>query len=901
MRKSLLTTIGLLFIKLAVAQTSIYDIQYTTIAGTNNTYPSLKVNETVTTGGIVTATNFSDGRYFISSSKGGAWNGVFVYDKSNVPNIGDSILITGKVIEYNGYTEISTLTSFSVISSNNPLPPTTKITTAQVRSEDYEGVLVEVNNCTATTTFDSYGNWWVNDGSGACEIRPGIYNLKNDNFPLTVNYPFNSIIGVVGIHYGSISLNPRSGNDIVPNTNAIVLSFDNKTLYNNDEFELPIKISVFNESITVTSYSMKLQYNPAIFEYRGFNLTGTLSETGPITDVSTSGNIVLNYSGNISLNSTDILVNLKLKPLASGNANIQFNHPTVNGTEVNLLSAGSVLCQICSTPIGDTITVVQRPLLNIPSIVTPGQQLNITCFAEPTTTDWNAELIYEGKTIPLSITQSSYSSDLQRWTLTTTIPNVDLYELYDLRVTASGGIMDDVTNAVRVIDSYKDSYYFVHLTDTHLPTHLFYEDTGSSTDESELTDLYEVIKDINLIRPEFVILTGDLINEGELEDFECRRNHTKAIEMLKKFEVPVYLVPGNHDLGGWTSTPPPQGTSRKEWWRFFGWRQPQIPPTRAEFYTHDYSFDYGNIHFTGLEAYDNYDGYMYSVYGATSFIPSQITWLQNDLAAAGSKKKVLFYHYDFKSELNLTALGVDMALWGHIHSDQGSITATPYNLATAAVCDGKRAFRVIRVNNGILQPQSTTRTHTNGDMLTINFNTANNGTLDFVSATINNNYSQSFSNGLVKFIMPKSQYGYSVTNGTLEQVLESETTATCYVGVTIPAGGNITTSITKLNYPTGIEDIERSNQKANIHPNPFNNEVKIDFSLSKEGKINLSIYNINGQLVKTLMNKKMLQGKHSAKWDGTNSANQIVEHGIFIYRLTANEKIIDSGQIVYSK
>ena len=360
-------------------------------------------------------------------------------------------------------------------------------------------------------------------------------------------------------------------------------------------------------------------------------------------------------------------------------------------------------------------------------------------------------------------------------------------------------------------------------------------------------------------------------------------------------------MPGNHDLGGWTSTPPPQGPSRKEWGRFFGWRQPQIPPTRAEFYTHDYSFDYGNIHFTGLEAYDNYDGYMYDVYGATSFIPSQITWLQNDLAAAGSKKKVLFYHYDFKSELNLTALGVDMALWGHIHSDQGSTTTTPYNLATAAVCDEKRAFRVIRVNNGTLQPQSTTRTHSNGDMLTINFNTANNGSLDFVSATINNKYSQSFSNGLVKFIMPISQYGYSVTNGTLEQVLVLETTATCYVRVSIPTGSVVTTSITKLNYPTGIDVIEGNNQKVNVYPNPFINEIKIDFNINKEENINISIYNINGQLVKTVLNKKILPGKYTVKWDGTNNANQRIGFGTYLYRFTANGTLVQSGQIVFSK
>jgi len=39
-----------------------------------------------------------------------------------------------------------------------------------------------------------------------------------------------------------------------------------------------------------------------------------------------------------------------------------------------------------------------------------------------------------------------------------------------------------------------------------------------------------------------------------------------------------------------------------------------------------------------------------------------------------------------------------MALWGHIHSNSGDINTHPYNLATAAVCDGKRAYRIIKVN-----------------------------------------------------------------------------------------------------------------------------------------------------------------------------------------------------------
>ena len=107
---------------------------------------------------------------------------------------------------------------------------------------------------------------------------------------------------------------------------------------------------------------------------------------------------------------------------------------------------------------------------------------------------------------------------------------------------------------------------------------------------------------------------------------------------------------------------------------------------KTEYLTHDYSFNYGNTHYTGLEAYINYDNYLNYIYRAESFIESQITWLNADLAAAGDMNKVLFYHYDFNDQLDLSSLGVDMALWGHNHKNTGSIYSRPYNLSTAETC-----------------------------------------------------------------------------------------------------------------------------------------------------------------------------------------------------------------------
>jgi len=105
-----------------LADMSIYDIQYTENAG-EGTYPSPVTGQVVQTGGIVTATQFSNGRFFISSSQGGAWNGIYVYNNSYQPTIGDSIQIQGEVAEYHGFTELKNISSYTLISANNPLLP----------------------------------------------------------------------------------------------------------------------------------------------------------------------------------------------------------------------------------------------------------------------------------------------------------------------------------------------------------------------------------------------------------------------------------------------------------------------------------------------------------------------------------------------------------------------------------------------------------------------------------------------------------------------------------------------------------------------------------------------------------------------------------------------------------
>jgi hypothetical protein len=74
------------------------------------------------------------------------------------------------------------------------------------------------------------------------------------------------------------------------------------------------------------------------------------------------------------------------------------------------------------------------------------------------------------------------------------------------------------------------------------------------------------------------------------------------------------------------------------------------------------------------------------------------------------------------------------------------------------------------------------------------------------------------------------------------------------------------------------------------HPNPFNPETTIQFSLSSDSNIKVSIYNIAGQKVKTVLNDTFKAGKHTVKWNGRNDDNQEVSSGIYFYRLETKEK-----------
>jgi len=76
------------------------------------------------------------------------------------------------------------------------------------------------------------------------------------------------------------------------------------------------------------------------------------------------------------------------------------------------------------------------------------------------------------------------------------------------------------------------------------------------------------------------------------------------------------------------------------------------------------------------------------------------------------------------------------------------------------------------------------------------------------------------------------------------------------------------------------------------YPNPFNPETQIDYELHVDGQVDLSIYNINGQLVSNLVSSNLDAGSYNVIWNGMDSNGAEVASGVYIMQLkTANEII----------
>lgn len=90
--------------------------------------------------------------------------------------------------------------------------------------------------------------------------------------------------------------------------------------------------------------------------------------------------------------------------------------------------------------------------------------------------------------------------------------------------------------------------------------------------------------------------------------------------------------------------------------------------------------------------------------------------------------------------------------------------------------------------------------------------------------------------------------------------------------------------------PTGIPTVTARNFLENAAPNPFNPTTNIRFGVKERGQVTLKIYNVAGQLVRTLVNevKAPRPEGFEVTWDGRNNSGTAVSSGVYFYKLSTS-------------
>ncbi len=85
------------------------------------------------------------------------------------------------------------------------------------------------------------------------------------------------------------------------------------------------------------------------------------------------------------------------------------------------------------------------------------------------------------------------------------------------------------------------------------------------------------------------------------------------------------------------------------------------------------------------------------------------------------------------------------------------------------------------------------------------------------------------------------------------------------------------------------EELPEGYTLAQNHPNPFNPTTSISYTLPSSQHVTLEVYNIRGQIVRTLVDGVRGAGENSVEWDSTNDDGETVSSGVYLYRLTIGD------------
>ena len=225
-----------------------------------------------------------------------------------------------------------------------------------------------------------------------------------------------------------------------------------------------------------------------------------------------------------------------------------------------------------------------------------------------------------------------------------TVVVTDASGKYEIRTTPGSTFI-----MISMPDGYKTSKEFYRrmegnatidfaLTKTTVPTEFSFiqaSDTHISEQSVDRMEKFRALTD--RLKPDFALVCGDLIRDAlRVPEAEARRYYELYVSNIAKFQTRVWSVPGNHEIFGierhLSLISPTNALYGKKMFAHY------IGPNY-------YSFNYGGIHFIGLDDIDYEDTWYYGHVDSL-----QLSWLKQDLASIPAKMPVVtFKHIPFFS------------------------------------------------------------------------------------------------------------------------------------------------------------------------------------------------------------------------------------------------------------
>jgi hypothetical protein len=302
------------------------------------------------------------------------------------------------------------------------------------------------------------------------------------------------------------------------------------------------------------------------------------------------------------------------------------------------------------------------------------------------------------------------------------------------------------------------------------------------------------------------------------------------------------------------------------------------PASGSEAY---YSFDFANVHFICLDSQ------------GTDRTPGgeMLTWLVQDLAATAQNWIIAYWHHppyskgshDSDTELKLVDMrqyavpileagGVDLVMAGHSHSYERSFLLDEHYGLSSTLHDS------MKVDDGDGRPEG------DGAYMKPTLGpAAHEGAVYLVAGTSSSVGGGTYNHPVM--VTSLNRLGSMVLDieGNVLEATFIDSTGTALDSFTIQKGDTPTDS-----GQTPPVDVARLSVG---RPNPFGAHTEIDFFIPASGRVSLTVYDVLGRRVRTLLDRDQSAGAHMATWDGRDDRGRSVAQGVYFTVLrTASAK-----------